>query len=873
MSRSVRRWLAIGVVGAIGLFVAFAVFADQWTQWQWFDALGFGRVHRTLLGVRAGLFGVFGVATVLLVGGSGLAAYLTRPRFHHEDTTEQLAFASYRQLVAPLRRTALIGPMVVIGIFGGVAGAAHWQQFLMWAHRVSFHERDPFLHRDVGFYVFDLPWWHYVVNFVTAGLVVALMANAFVHYLYGGIRLSPYVRRLSRPAAIQLSVLLALLLIAKSADYWLSRYDLVTDKGGLVDGMSYARDHAALASRTVLAGIALVCAALFVVTAIRRRWVMPVVAMALFGASAVFLGGLWPALVQQFKVEPRASVLERSYVAANIAATRQAYGVEGVDTVSYSAATPQSAEALGSAAANLSGLSVLDPQAMATTVRNVQQLQPWFSLPDVLDVDRYIVDGKRRAVIVAARGIDTGGVPEASRDWTGLHIKYTHGDGLVAAYADQVGDGGLPVWLAGDALGLRDPDVYFSPDATNYVFDQGSTGVRIDSPWQRLVYAVKYGDGTLLGTSKINAKSRLLADRTPLQRVEAAAPWLTFDHDAMPTVVDGRLLWVLDGYTTSNAYPQSEHRSLSDLISDSPATHSAFGTGPDDDINYIRNAVKATVDAADGTVHLYAWDENDPILRAMRAAFPRSVLPRSAVPTDLMPHLRYGDALFRAQRNILTDYHVTDIATFIGGSQRWELAPDPRSSGKTLAPQRDLLGSAPLISGGYVTATGTLAGFLQGGDDPTQPGFGLLKVQSVTASPVLGGPTAAATAFNADPRLAALRGSNTTTVIGRMGLLPIGGAVLTYEPVYVTNSSGARVLNAVAAWFGGRVGFGDTLVAAANDAVGAGPPPEKTPVSALLKQADEAFKAADAAKARGDQAGYDSEIAKVRSLLAQALSG
>jgi uncharacterized membrane protein (UPF0182 family) len=593
---------------------------------------------------------------------------------------------------------------------------------------VPFHSEDPFFHKDIGFYVFDLPWLHYLVDFTMAVAVVSLLAAAVVHYLYGGIRLQTQHDRLSGAAQAQISVLLGVFVLAKGADYYLDRFDLVTGSGGLITGMTYTDDHAVLPSKNILMVIAVICAVLFFLNVWRRTWMLPSVGLALLALSAVLLGLIWPGIVQQFQVKPSEADKEAPYIKRNIEATRSAYDVEDVKVDNYSSNADLANASLGSLDGQTSSAPLVDPQLVRQAFEQNQQVRAFYTVASVLDVDRYDIEGNDRALVLGVRELDQSGINDADKNWSNLHTVYTHGNGIIAAYANQrpkddsaqldpdaqTQSAGIE-WAEGNGAGQDDltevtggfeDRVYYGELSPDYSIvgtastdakdvelnlptngsDEGTTttyegdgGVPVGGFFNKVMYAVKFGDSNFLLSKRVNSNSQLLYNRNPRERVEKVAPWLTIDSDAYPAVVNGRILWIVDGYTTTNRYPQAESDSFEKMIDDSLQTNTDLRTLPTDDINYMRNAVKATVDAYDGTVTLYAWDEEDPILQAWRSAFPDTVKDKSEISPELMQHLRYPEDLFKVQRYQLAKYHVTDARAFQQGSDWWQVPLDPNS--------------------------------------------------------------------------------------------------------------------------------------------------------------------------------------------------
>ena len=945
-SRRPRPLVLTLIVMAI-LLIGFSLFAGIWTDKLWFNSIGYGGVFTTLLWTKIGLFLVFGSLMALAVCGNLWIAYRLRPMFR-ANSPEQASLDRYREVITPIRRPLVIAASAVFALFAGGSATGKWRTFLLWEHRQSFGRTDAYFHKDIGFYVFTLPWLHFLVSFAITALVIGLLAAVLVHYVYGGIRLQARSGKVSGPAQAQISVLLGVLVLLKGADYYLDRFDLTTQGGGLVTGMTYSRDHAMLPSKNILMAIALICALLFFANVFRRTWMLPAVGLALFAMSAVLLGMLWPALVQQFQVKPSEPDKEASYIKKNIDATRAAYDLDDSEVTPYTAKTSLSSAQLSADAASLPGIRLLDPSLVSSTFDQLQQVRGYYSVPTVLDVDRYMVDGQERDMVVAARELHTDGLPDAQKNWNNLHTVYTHGYGMIAAYGNQrdaannpvTNNLGVPVWAERDIPptgvltdankpeGYR-PQVYFGENSPAYSIVgkpqggqdveldvpqgsgtpgqsktstyEGKDGVGVGSLFRKALYAVKFGDSKILLSSRVNANSKVLYNRAPRERVQKVAPWLTVDNDALPAVVDGKIVWILDGYTTTDRYPLSEKNSFREMTSDAINPRTAYATLPTDQINYMRNAVKATVDAYDGTVTLYEWDSGDPILKAWEGVFPGVVQPKSDIPDDLLAHFRYPEDLFKVQRSLLAAYHVTDPKTFYEGNDKWEIPEDPNSPTRKQPAYRlsvaTTTGEKPVFSLTSVFVPvnkQNLSAFMSVGADASDPStYGKFQILRLPDTNQVSGPSNIASQFSNDPTIAAqirnFKQNEARVVYGNLLTLPVGGGLLYVQPLYTLREGGTGnypTLQFVLVSFGPKVGIGATLKEALDVVLGApttiepgGGTPEPgvgtalpTAALKLLQQADVQFRAADEALKKGDLQGYADAIAKGRDLVNRALA-
>lgn len=931
------RILLFVVVGVIAAFFLITLFASLYTDRLWYSSVGYSGVYDTMLWTRVGLFLGFGLLMGGAVAASMVIAYRSRP-FHRPDSPEQTGLDRYRDAVAPIRLLLVVSTASVIGLFGGVAANGKWRIFLLWANREPFHSSDAYFHKDVGFYVFTLPWLHFLVGFAIAVLVLAALSAVVVQYLYGGIRLQATTDRMSATATIQLSVLIGLALLAKAFGYWLDRYDLVTGNGKLVTGMGYTDQHALLPARSILVGVALICAVLFFVTAWRRNWLLPGVGISLLVGTSILLGLIWPAFVQHFQVDPSQPNKEAPYIAANIAATRTAYDLGQMQTeTAPSKATAASVQDLID---QTTTVPVVDPELISSAFEQTQQVASYYSVPPVLDVDHYPIDGLDRSLVLGVRELDQSGIPPSQQSWSNLHTVYTHGNGIIAAYSNQrpANDGvesGQVEWAQGQDPGQRslqrstgpfENKIYFGEGSPSYSIVgrtsgskaaeldltangtkttttyAGGGGVAVGSFFRKLMYGVKFGDSNFLLSSRIGPDSQVLYYRNPATRVEKVAPWLTLDSDVYPAVVDGHILWIVDGYTTTDQYPQAQRDSFATMTADSVSQPEGVHTLPTDQINYMRNAVKATVDAYTGKVTLYAWDESDPILQAWRSAFPGTVEAKDQIPPDLMAHLRYPEEMFKVQRYQYQKYHVTDPNDFYQASNQWQVSLDPRPNvtDKFQTPVR-MFTTDPktgrqtwsLTSNFVPRGKSNLVGFVAADSDATSSDYGRILVEQPHNENVPG-PGQAFNNLISDPRISRktqrFKLGDATPQYGNVIAVPLGSQVMYVVPVYATrlvsDSASSLALRYVMVAYGTQVGIGDTLVHAITDMAGAAPPPTHHPgggqhnahqgdqakARALLQKAERDFDAADQALQKGHGAQWVKLNHQARAEVAKALN-
>lgn len=864
--------LVITVIVLIVAFMLLSGFASFWTERLWFTSVGYSGVFTTLLLTRVGLFLVFAGLMAATVALTMAMAYRFRPvLWPGMPGMPDDGMDRYRELLGPRMGWVIGVAAAIMGLFAGASATGQWRNYSMWRHSQAFGTTDPYFGKDVGFYVFDLPFWHYVVDYVMALAVVGLMATMLINYLFGGIRISARPgERLTSAAQIQVSALLALFVLAKAVDYWLDRFDLVTDSGSIFTGMGYTDDKAVLPAKEILAGIAVVCAVLFLANVWRRTWLLPSVGVALFALSAIILGLIVPSVVQAIQVNPNVPDREGPYIKENIDATRKAYALDQVEVGAVGGSPVPADGRLDALDGLTSTVPLVDPKVVSEVFEQQQQVRAYYSVSNVLDVDRYEIAGNDRALVLGVRELDQDGIAESDRNWSNLHTVYTHGNGVIAAYANQrpEDDSSQSLnmqWAEGqeeseDALSSMSPDgfeprVYFGETSPSYSIvgkNDGGPDVELDLPrgvrsesntettydglggvpvgnlFHKLLYAVKFSELNFLLSSRVTDNSKVLYDRNPRTMVEKVAPWLTVDSDPYPVVIEGKIKWVLDGYTVTDKYPLSQRESLETMTDDSQQQNNGFQTLPTDEINYMRNSVKATVDAYDGTVTLYKW-EDDPILEAWDDVFPGLIKARDEIPDELESHLRYPEDLFKAQRYQFQRYHETSAADWFEGSTRWEVPKDPQAASRLQPPYRLFTGEEgsetwSLTSVYVPREKDNLAAFMSVNSDATSDDYGKISVLELPDTRT-DGPRLIAAALSTDEtvrqELLSFTQGDAKSVFGNLLTLPIGDTFMYVQPLYSRrdDESAYPILRFVLVSYQGRVGIGETLREAIEDSL------------------------------------------------------
>ena len=870
-------------LGILAVLAAIIIFLSRtWTEVLWFNQLGFARVVWTQW-IASGI--MFVVGFLIMFGAMFAAmtrAYRSREiSLPHDEAARNLE--AYRTAVEPMRRSLTwIVPAVLALLSSAWEFAPHWKEALLAIHSHSFGTTDPQFGLDMSFYVFILPVLETVMSFLSRVVVFAGIASVVVHYLYGGISIAR-TPHFTRSARLHLTVLLALFSLLHGAGYWLSRYSSLYASNAKFDGAGYTDVHASIPAQAILAAISVVVAVMFIASARTSSWRLPVTGVVVMVISALLVGVAYPVVIQKFVVDPNAQREEAQYIDRNIKATLSAYGLGDVDAQAYDAKTTAEAGQLMDDAEATTSIRLLDPNLVSPAFKQRQQNKQYYSFDSQLNVDRYGVSGESRDTVIAVREMSQEGLDAGQRTWINDHTVYTHGYGVVTAYGNTASSDGSPAFWEGGIpsegeLGDYEPRIYFGkstpsysivggddggnpreldyPDDTaasgqiNTTFT-GSGGPSVSNPFNRLLYATKFAEMNILFSQEVRPGSQILYDRDPAKRVAKVAPWLTLDGNPYPAVVDDdddpstpkRVVWILDGYTTTNNYPYSQHESLEDSMSDA-TTGQASLLGAPKESNYVRNSVKAVVDAYDGSVKLYEWDEQDPLLDAWQSVFPGTVKPMSDMSADLMAHMRYPEDLFKVQRTVMSKYHVTDPEDFYSGGDFWKVPDDPTKEGDSAqAPyyltlkmpdqeQASFSLSSVYIIGGN-TDRNVLTGFLAvdsetAGGEPgvRNPDYGKLRLLELPRSSNVSGPGQVQNNFNSDGTasqvLNLLSQQGSQVIKGNLLTLPVGGGLLYVQPVYVQSSSGTQypLLRKVLVSFGDKIGFADTLQEALDQVFG-----------------------------------------------------
>ena len=912
--------------------------AVAWTDYLWFDSLDFPGVWRTLVLTRIFIVIIAAIVAFLVIYLNLRLADRLSPR------RAVFALGQSDELVARFQGWAEIyGGRILLaaaGVFGfliGLTAGNFWERALLFLNQTDFGVGDPLFGRDIGFFVFSIPFYRDLFGWGFQLLIWTTLLTAVLHYLNGGIQIQQNLQRVSSAVKLHLSVLVAALAVFKAIGYWLDRYELVYSTRGAAFGATFTDINAQKPALELLIGISLVAAILLLINIRFRGWTLPLVAGGLWLATSVIVGGIIPAAVQRLSVEPNEIERESQYIADNIASTRDAYDLSRITVRDFAASADLTADDIEDNLATVDNIRLWDPGVLRSTYSQLEQLRPYYQFDDV-DVDRYVIDGELTQVGLAAREIEVDNVAEST--WVNDHLVFTHGFGAVLSPTNAVTPEGQPEFtvndippkIASDSVELTQPRIYFGevPGSSEFVFVgtqeqevdaltetgqvsfntyDGTGGVAVGSIFRRAALALRFNDFNTLISNRITGESKALLFRNISDRVEKAAPFLSQDADPYLVFDDGGLFWVMDLYTTTENYPYSTPARPGDPFGGTSRLSFTPHSLPDG-FNYLRNSVKAVIDAYNGTMTFYVVDPSDPIIATYREVFPELFTDFAEMPSTLVDNLRYPEDLFRVQSDMYTAYHVTDPRVFFNEGDLWQIARDPSSVNPVLEIETlrasGVGGTRPMLPYYLLMElpeeeqtvflilqpftpreTPNMVGFLVAKSDPENYGE-MIQYEFPPGNPPdgpnqVGGRINQDTAISADFTLLGQQGSE--VVQGNMLVVPVEESVIYVQPVYLlgTAQNALPELKRVVVVFEDRIIMRETLGQAIDVVFGSDtsdpgdggvvdPGVIDGTVAELLQRADDAFVAAESALRAGDLATYADQVAEAQRLIAQALS-
>ena len=923
MRTAIRQRLPLVILGLVILLLLFsqrmAVFA---TDWWWFREIGASSVFTTSLSTRLALGAIGTVAVTAVVAANLTLVRRLRPTII-PNSPQQAVIEQYRNQAEPYLKWIIGGVAAVFGLSSGAALASAWPTFLLWRNGGEFGNVDPQFGRDVGFYVFDLPWWQTVQSWSVTTMVLVGFLSVGGHLLMGGIRPDAPRDRVLPQVRTHLALILVAILGLRAWGYWLDRYELNFSERGTVTGASYTDVNAELPALYLLLVISVVAIVLVAWGARQGSFTLPTVALGLLIVGSLLLQGAYPAIIQRLRVEPQELNREQPYIEANLEMTRAAYGLTDLDLEPFTITNDLDTEQIEANESTFDNIRLWDPQLLQDNYQELQALRPYYQFHDV-DIDRYTIDGEQRQVMLSTRELDRDGLQS---QWQNERLTFTHGFGIVASQVNTASRNGQPVFLASDIpprtnpaqapegeLVPDEPSLYFAEDGfpdyailnteqdeLNYerpdtqeqvnVNYAGDGGVELGGFLRRVAFGLRFSDPNFVLSNLLNDDSRVTYHRTIAERVRQVAPYLTLDQDPYPVVLDERVVWIQDAYTTSTNYPYSEYRTFTN----------ASGSA---DVNYVRNSVKAVVDAYDGEVTLYVVDDEDPVIAAWRAAFDEQLFADMAdAPEELVAHFRYPEDLFTLQAELYATYHIPGARAFYNKADEWAIPRDAAalennpSLDESVAPLEPyyLVMTLPgetepefvLIQPYVPQGKENMIAWVAARSDPDQYGE-LFAVQFPTDANVLG-PRQAHGRIEQESEIAReitlVDQAGSDLIRGNLLVLPVEQSLLFVEPLFLVNpQSQIPELWQVVLVLDDRVVMRPNLDEALVALVEAGPPiddgavapddggevdGEATPEQ-LIQDALELFLEADQALADGDLGAYQDLGEQARVLLERA---
>lgn len=863
---------AVAIAAVIALIVLFTSTVGIYTDWLWFASIGQARVYQTRLLAQIGMWvaGALVASFVLTLNWFIIPRpLLAQLRLRLQDRRRATIVVGARILSFALGVVAVLVVLVMAG-----EAKNHWMTALVFAHAAPFGVSDPIFGLDAGFYVFRLPMLRFLLDWLLALVVIALLGGALVYLAAQHIR--------ARMATTHLSVLGALFLLGKAIDYQLQRFALLNSSHGVVFGAGYTDVHARLPILNLMSIVVALGVLVLLVNIFIRRWRL-LLAIGAAWLALSLIGSFYPGLVQRFTVQPNELALERPYIEHNIRLTRYAYGLDDVQEYDYRVTGVLTPQELDANADTLDNVRLWDWRPLQATYEQLQEIRTYYTFLD-LDVDRYTVGGRLRQFTLGVRELDVEQLSEEARTWINQHLIYTHGYGLCLSPVSEATAEGLPVFLVRDIpprssepeLTITRPEIYFGEKTANYIivntsedeFDypsgdqniytryEGKDGVRLGGPLRRLAFALRFNSTPILLSNAIGPDSRIIFHRTIYDRVRTLAPILWYDADPYPVIADGRIVWLYDAFTWSNRFPYSQ---------------------PTRGLNYIRNSVKVAIDAYSGETTFYVVDPSDPLIQVYQAIFPSLFTPGDEMPQVLRDHWRYPDQLFTIQSDIYAAYHMQDPRVFYNKEDLWQT---PRENREEMPPYYvtmrlpgqetvEFMSIRPYVPAGKDNMIAWLYA------DSDGPDYGQLGVFKFSKDVLVFGPQQIMGRINQDPYISQQlslwdqRGSS--VILGNLLVIPIDGTLLYIQPLYLqAETTRLPELKRVLVAYGNRVVMAETLDAALAQALSgaaATAPPEEAPavppagdVAGLARSAQAHYQAAQECLQRGDWACYGAEL-------------
>jgi uncharacterized membrane protein (UPF0182 family) len=903
-----NRLVVISAIVVLLLFVAGPSLVSYVTDYWWYQELGYPAIFLTMIGAQAQLLVVVTILALVFLLPNVLFAVNVmgegRPvRTTHEETPLRLPGRQQLRIIA-------VTGTAVVSVLAGLVAASEWMTWLSWRNAIPFGQVDPILGHDVAFYVFSMPFLQ-LVRGVGQGLVVLAALTAGALYLASGDLTTGLPARITiseRPHR-HLAILAALFLLIFAFGSWLGRADYLLAQSDLIHGAAYADVHGRMMAALILTSVAVAASLLCGYAALSgRTW--PIVAGVALCVVTSIGGEIYSSALQRFFVQPNEQVREEPYIQHNIDATRRAFAIDAVETQNLTGDADLSLANVAANRATLDNVRLWDHGPLLDTFGQIQEIRTYYDFVAV-DNDRYIIDGVLRQVMLSARELNADALP--NKTWVNERLTFTHGYGLTLGPVNQVTQEGLPVLFirnlppeVSGGLTVTEPSIYFGQLSNDYVIAptltkefhypkgdenvfteySGSGGIPIGSLWRKLLFAIRFNSYQILLSDDITDRSRILINRNIGDRVRLLAPFLSFDSDPYLVLADGRLFWMYDAYTTTSRYP--------------------YATRAGSHINYIRNAVKMTIDAYNGTVTMYLADAKDPIAATFANAFPTAFRPLAEMPETLRAHVRYPEDFFAIQASVYATYHMTQPAVFYNREDQWEVpSTDEAREASPMSPYYTIMKLPGEQTPEFIqmlpftpSRKDNLAAWLVARSDGEH--YGTLRVFQFPKQKMVFGPRQVVARMNQDqtisPQVTLWNQQGSQVIWGTLMVIPIEESLIYVRPLYL-RGEGGRIpeLRRVIVAHGNQIAMEDTLDAALGKLFGDGgepsvggltnisatpqpsdgtirqasPPIEAGAITTLAVQASTHFERAAEAQRSGNWAKYGEEIKALGTVLEQ----
>jgi uncharacterized membrane protein (UPF0182 family) len=887
-----RRWTSgrvfLILAAALALYILLNISKGFYTEWLWFSRLDYGSVYATILKTKVLIFFSAAIIFGLLFLGNLVLATRLVPK---AETLWPWAIVSRLQ---QLSKWSIIGGTALLSLIFGLIAQGNWQVVLRFFNGQPFGVTDPVFHNEVAFYVFSLPFWHFLRGWLLGALIITLLGSAGVYLLSYALQRLRF--DFARPVLAHVGGLVMAILGLFAWGYWLGIWELVFSERGVGFGAGYADMHAKLPAQWILLAVVIIFIGIILISVLRRNFRWSLYGVGAWIVAAIIVGAIFPAVVQRFQVQPNELAKERPYIEYNIQFTREAFALDRVEEQSFPAEKSPSGQDIAQNEATINNVRLWDHRPLKDTYNHIQSIRLYYDFHDV-DVDRYTIDGEYRQVMLSARELSAEKLAGQAQTWVNRRLQFTHGYGTALSPVNEVSVEGLPVLLIKDIPPVGDfnierPEIYFGEKTNDYVivktktqeFDypmgeknvygyyQGEGGVGIGSFIRRLVYAWQFGDLNILISGELTPESRVLYYRNIQERVQHVAPFLKLDSDPYLVVMDGRLFWIQDAYTTTDRYPYSEP---------------LWGG-----LNYIRNSVKVAIDAYNGSMTFYITDPGDALIQTYQSIFPELFVPAEQMPQSLRAHWRYPEDMFNIQASVYQSYHMRDARVFYNKEDLWAV-PREFYAGKEqlMEPyyiimrlpdeeKEEFLLMLPFTPVNKNNTIGWLAARCDGEN------YGKLLAYHFPKERLVYGPSQIENRIQQDTVITeqlALWGRGGSQVIrGNLLVIPLGGSNLYVEPVFLqAEDGGLPELKRVIVAAGEQIAMEPTLKESIAAIFGAEAPPAEPkppapaepeePIAAdiadLIEEAQQHYNKAEQYLREGDWANYGKELDALKAVL------